>query len=107
MLIVPPLHKRRDVIKSKKATNDTVVLCPLAENAPLVEGKCYDFQAVAQGLDPDEYQKQALQQFSVFFGGHPINLMRACLAHQLEIAEAENYGNDVLTQLKNRISELV
>ncbi len=106
LLIVPPIHDRREVSGSRKASPGCVVECPLLDGGYLDEAICYDFQAAAREEGGKPYREVTLQMYASRFKGHPVDLMRKCLHHQITLVSAGNYPAHYLTCLRDALKDL-
>jgi hypothetical protein len=106
LLIVPPIHDRREVSGSRKAAPGCVVQCPLLNDGYLDEADCYDFQAAAQGAGGKPYREGTFQKYASKFAGHPVDLMRKCLHHQITLVSAGEYPANYLTDLQDALQDL-
>jgi hypothetical protein len=106
LLIVPPIHDRREVSGLRKAAPGNVVQCPLLDGGYLDEGVCYDFQAAAQGAGGQGYREGMLQKYASKFEGHPVDLMRKCLRHQITLVSAGGYPANYLSDLQEALKDL-
>ena len=106
LLIVPPIKDRREVSGSRKAAPGCVVECPLLNGGYLDEAICYDFQAAAQGAGGKAYREGTLQKYAPRFEGHPVDLMRKCLHHQIALVSAGDYPGSYLANLQDALKGL-
>ena len=118
VLVVPPLINRTQVdttgdnyvsvySRNTDSSNETLVRCPLVDWRFISEGACYDFQALAQGVGPKEWQDLTAVLFEKSFRNNKENMIKKCLQHQIDIIGCDGcYPGSFVELLRARIGEI-